>query len=77
MPKSGGAKPPYFGVNIRFHGAFLWLKVPHQQFSTVKGAKNKKTDWNNNNSASFVGFLTKHGDAKKPYRENKDLELFG
>lgn len=65
MPKCGGAKLPYFGVNIRFHGTFPWLKVAHQLFSTVKGAKNKKTDWNNNNSSFFMRFLTRHGDIKK------------
>lgn len=65
MPKCGEAKLPYFGVNIGFYGNLLWLKVVHWLFSTVKRAKNKKTDWNNNINASFMGFLTKHGDAKK------------
>lgn len=77
MPKCSGAKLPYFGVNIRFHAIFLWVKVIHQLFSTVKGTKNK-TDWNNNNSASFMGFFNKAWRCKKKknYRENKDLGLF-
>lgn len=54
MHKCDGAKLPCFRVNIRFHGIFPWLKVVVQLYSMVKGAKYKKTVWNNNNDFSFL-----------------------
>lgn len=76
MHKCDGEKLPCFRVNIGFYGIFPWLTVVVQLYSMVKGAKYKKTVWNNNNNFTFLRFVTRHSDAKDHYRENNDLGVF-